>query len=244
MKKRFAAPILLALIALLTACGVKTPAAEPVTDPVPTASAPETQSPPAPAPDEAVPAETPTEPSDELPSGTPDETPEDPAPEPDGLRVLIAYFSCTGNTKTAAERLAAAVDADLYEITPEEPYTADDLDYNADCRANREQNDDAARPAIAGELPELANYDTVLLGYPIWWGTLPRIVQTFVESGDLSGKTVLPFCTSGSSGISQSVSLLQSELPDADVRSGLRMNSVSDADLTAWLTENGLEPKN
>lgn len=244
MKKRYAAPLLLALIAFLSACGAKTPAAEPVTDPVPTASAPETQTPPDDTPDEPAPSETPTGTADVPTAETPDGPAEEPTPEPDGPRVLIAYFSCTGNTKAAAEQLAAAVDADLYEITPEEPYTADDLNYNADCRANREQNDDTSRPAIAGTLPEFESYDTVLLGYPIWWGTLPRIMQTFVESGDFSGKTVLPFCTSGSSGISQSVSLLQSELPDADVRGGLRMNSVSDADLAAWLTENGLELKN
>ena len=114
---------------------------------------------------------------------TPEELPEEevPAEEPEhtGGGTLIAYFSCTGTTKAAAEQLAALIDADLYEIVPEETYTSDDLDYNSDCRANREQNDPDARPAISGELPDLSEYDTILLGYPIWWGQARR---SFIRS--------------------------------------------------------------
>ena len=157
-------------------------------------------------------------------------------------RTLIAYFSCTGTTRAAAEQLAALLDADLVEILPETPYTSDDLNYNSDCRANREQNDPDARPALAAAAPDLSGYDTVLLGYPIWWGTMPKIINTFIESCDFSGKLVLPFCTSGSSSISQSVSALQDALPSADVRDGLRMNGVSTDDLRLWLTENGIQP--
>lgn len=119
-------------------------------------------------------------------------------------RILVAYFSCTNNTEKIAEHIKAALGegADLYEILPEEPYTADDLNYNTDCRANREQEDPSARPAIRGTVENLEQYDVVFLGYPIWWGRPPRIVYTFLESYDWTGKTILPFCTSGSSGYS------------------------------------------
>lgn len=159
-----------------------------------------------------------------------------------GPSTLIAYFSCTGTTRAAAEQLAVLLDADLVEILPETPYTSDDLNYNSDCRANREQNDPDARPALAAAAPDLSGYDTVLLGYPIWWGTMPKIINTFIESCDFSGKLILPFCTSGSSSISQSVSALRDALPSADVRDGLRMNGVSTDDLRLWLTENGIQP--
>ena len=115
--------------------------------------------------------------------------------------VLVAYFSATGNTRTIAEYIADSAKADIYEITPEEPYTDADLDYNSDCRANREQNDDSARPAISGTVENIEQYDTIFLGYPIWWGNAPKIIFTFLESYDFSGKTIIPFCTSGSSPI-------------------------------------------
>lgn len=115
-----------------------------------------------------------------------------------GSKVLVAYFSATGHTKTIAEYLQAALDADLYEIVPQEPYTDPDLDYNTDgCRANQEQNDDAARPAISGSVDNMDGYDVVFIGFPIWWYQAPRIIETFLESYDFSGKTVIPFATSG-----------------------------------------------
>ena len=131
-----------------------------------------------------------------------DPTPTGETPENTDGKVLVAYFSATGHTETIAEYLQTALDADLYEIVPQEPYTADDLDYNTDgCRANREQNDDSARPAISGGVEDMAGYDVVFIGYPIWWGQAPKIVYTFLESYDFSGKTIVPFCTSGGSGM-------------------------------------------
>ncbi len=134
-----------------------------------------------------------------------------PVPQPapsEGRKVLIAYFSATNNTEGIANHLDAILDADLYEITPETPYSAADLDYNADCRANREQNDASARPAISGSVENMEQYDVIFLGYPIWWGQAPKIISTFLESYNLSGKTIVPFCTSGSSGIGSSATNL------------------------------------
>lgn len=124
--------------------------------------------------------------------------PEDLA-EPSGGKVLVAVFSATGNTRPIAQAAVDILGADLYEIVPQEPYTEADLAYYTDCRADREQSDDGARPAISGGVENMGAYDTVLIGYPIWHGRPPRIIYTFLESYDFSGKTVLPFCTSGSS---------------------------------------------
>ncbi|MGN1467348.1 MAG: flavodoxin [Ruminococcus sp.] len=154
---------------------------------------------------------------------------------------LVAYFSCTGNTKAVAERIAELTGADLYEIVPAEPYTDEDLNYNNnDCRANREMNDSSARPAIGSDSIDISDYDTVYIGYPIWWGTMPRIINTFLDTYDLSNKTVMPFCTSGSSGISKSVSDIKAEEPDADIRDGLRASGSSDSGIDEWLSNNGL----
>lgn len=156
---------------------------------------------------------------------------------PGGSGVLVVYFSCTGNTKKDAEKIAALTGGDIYEIVPAEPYSAADLNYNNDdCRANREMNDPTARPAIGGDI---SGYDTVIIGYPIWWGTMPRIINTFIEACELSGKTVLPFCTSGSSGISRSVSDIKAAAPTADVRDGLRTSGAGDAELEKWLRAGG-----
>ena len=142
------------------------------------------------------------EPKNNTAADTADPAPDDTTPESTGGKVLVAYFSATGHTKTIAEYLQTALDADLYEIVPQEPYTADDLDYNTDgCRANREQNDDSARPAISGGVEDMAGYDVVFICYPILWGQAPKIVYTFLESYDFSGKTVIPFATSGGSGM-------------------------------------------
>ena len=142
------------------------------------------------------------EPKNNTAADTADPAPDDTTPESTGGKVLVAYFSTTGHTKTIAEHLQTALDADLYEIVPQEPYTDADLDYNTDgCRANREQNDDAARPAISGSVEDMDGYDVVFIGYPIWWGQAPKIVYTFLESYDFSGKTIVSFCTSGGSGM-------------------------------------------
>ena len=134
----------------------------------------------------------------------PDAAPETPE-EGDAPSTLVAYFSATGNTEGVAELLQTALDADLYEIVPEVAYTSEDLNYSSDdCRANREQNDPDARPAIDGSVENMDSYDVIFLGYPIWWGEAPKIISTFLESYDFTGKTIVPFCTSGSSGIGSS----------------------------------------
>lgn len=127
-------------------------------------------------------------------------------------------------------------------MVPEVPYTAADLNYSNDnCRANLEMNDESARPAIAGEIENIDQYDTIYLGYPIWWGTMPRIINTFIDTYDLSGKTVMPFCTSGGTGITTSVSELRELCPDADVKDGLRgSSSISGDEIRDWISENGL----
>lgn len=171
---------------------------------------------------------------------TPDSTPEPPTPATEP-KALVVYFSCTGNTKSVAEKIAQLTGADLYEIVPAELYTAEDLNYNNDsCRANREMNDTSARPAIGSKSIDISAYDTVYIGYPIWWGTMPRIINTFLDTYDLSGKTVMPFCTSGSSGISKSVSDIRAEEPTADVRDGLRASGSSDSSIDEWISRNGL----
>lgn len=150
---------------------------------------------------------------------------------------LVVYFSATGNTKALAEKIASRSGSDIFEIVPEEKYTSEDLNYNnSDCRANKEQNDESARPAISGEVKNIENYDTVFIGYPIWWGTMPKIINTFLETYDLSGKTVMPFCTSGGSGISSSVTAIKNACPGADVKDGLRGSSGTDAaEIEKWL---------
>lgn len=168
----------------------------------------------------------------------PASSPETPQPDTAG-NAIVVYFSCTGNTKSAAEKIANLSGAEIYEIVPAEPYTSANLNYNDDnCRANREMNDESARPEIGSPAIDLSGYDTVFIGYPIWWGTMPRIINTFLDTYDLSGKTVMPFCTSGSSGISTSVSAIRSAEPSADVRDGLRVSGGSG--IEAWISENGI----
>lgn len=157
-------------------------------------------------------------------------------------KTLVVYFSNTGNTESAANTIAEATGGDIYEIEAMDPYTDEDLDYNNDdCRANTEQNDPAARPEIAGSVENMDEYDTVFIGYPIWWGDAPKIICTFMESYDFTGKTVVPFCTSGGSGISTSENTLKS-LAEANWLEGRRFDSgVSEADIEAWLAEIGLK---
>lgn len=155
-----------------------------------------------------------------------------------GTRVAVIYFSCTGNTRTAAERIRDLTGADLIELVPEQPYTSQDLDYNDEsCRANQEQKDPAARPRIAGQPLDLSQYGTVYLGYPIWWGTAPRIINTFLDTYDLTGKTIRPFCTSGSSGIETSVADIRAAVPEVNVTAGLRVDDPDGSALKAWVRE-------
>ena len=171
---------------------------------------------------------------------------EEPSPEPapqEGADVLVAYFSATGNTENIAEHLTSILDADLYEIVPEEPYTSEDLDYsNSDCRANQEQNDPTARPAISGSVEDLEDYEVVFLGYPIWWGDAPKILSTFLETYDFDGKTIVPFCTSGSSSIGGSVSDLEALTDGATWLEGQRFSgSASQETVSQWVDSLGLD---
>lgn len=153
-------------------------------------------------------------------------------------KTLVAVFSRTGNTLRLAEAAADYLSADFYCIEALEPYTDADIAYYTDCRADREQNDPAVRPAIAGQVENMTQYDTIVLGYPIWHGQAPRIISTFLESYDLSDKTILPFCTSASSGIGSSDTDLHA-LCNANWLDGKRFAADADlGDFTTWLAEN------
>lgn len=159
-----------------------------------------------------------------------------------GSRILVAYFSATNTTKGVAEHIANGLGADLYEIVPEEPYTDADLDYNDNnSRSTIEMNDPDARPAISGSVENMEQYDIVFIGYPIWWGEAPRIVSTFAESYDFSGKTIVPFCTSGGSGIGSSATNLEQLTNGAEWRNGQRLNgSDSQETVMEWVNSLGL----
>lgn len=166
---------------------------------------------------------------------------ETPTEDTNSSKTLLVYFSATGTTKTLAEKISNVSGLDMVELVPENPYTSDDLNYNNDnCRANQEQHDDNARPKISNSIDNFENYDTIILGYPIWWGTMPKLINTFLESYDFTGKTIMPFCTSGGSSIDTSISAIKSECPNANVTSGLRgTGSTSDSQIEEWLTSNG-----
>ena len=155
----------------------------------------------------------------------------------DDAKILVAYFSRTGNTRPLAEHAAELLDADLYEIQAADPYTDADINYgDSDSRTSKEQNDPDARPSIAGSVENMEQYDIVVLAYPIWWGQAPRIISTFIESYDFSGKTIIPFCTSGSSDIGRSAEDLQALCSDDTVWvQGKRFPAGAVEDLEDWL---------
>ena len=156
--------------------------------------------------------------------------------EPESSKVLVVIFSRTGHTKPLAEYIAEDLNADLYEIEAKVPYTDDDIKYYTNCRADREQNDPSARPEIAGELPDVTGYDTVFLGYPIWHGQAPKIIYTFLEGVDLSGKTIIPFCTSHSSPLGTSAENLHPLAPDAAWMEGRRFAIGTTAgEISEWV---------
>ncbi len=132
-------------------------------------------------------------------------------------KTLVVYFSCTGSTELVAEYITETLGADIYAIIPENPYIEADLAYYTNSRADQEQNDPDARPAISGGVENMDIYDTIIIGYPIWHGQAPRIINTFLESYDFSGKTILPFCTSHSSGIGSSADNLHILCPDSTI---------------------------
>lgn len=210
MKRIFALLTALMLLCPLTACGQ-----------------PEVSS----APDSSESTQEESEPSSSLPDVSQPETDEEEN------RVLVAYFSATGNTENIALHLRDILDADLYEIVPEEPYTDADLNYSDDsCRANQEQNDPDARPAISGTPEHPEDYDVVFLGYPIWWGQAPKVMSTFLESCEFGDAVIVPFCTSGSSGIGSSAENLQSLAPDANWLTGQRFSGSADQEeVASWV---------
>ena len=132
-------------------------------------------------------------------------------------KILVAYFSASGVTARAAEEIAQAVGGDLYEIRPAQPYTAADLDWtNKQSRSSLEMTDPACRPAVAGAVADMARYETVFVGFPIWWGVEPRVVDTFLEGYDFAGKVMIPFATSGGSGMPYAQRHLRSQYPELD----------------------------
>ena len=232
------AALLLAALLLLCGCGKTAQPAETAAEPETTAHAPITEAsataPASTAPSESAPAQS-TEPD------APETEPETaPAPEAHS-DTLVVFFSATGTTKGVAERIAKVTNADLYEIIPVEPYTEADLDWHdSDSRTTHEQNDKSARPEIAGERLSMDGYTTIYVGFPIWWGEEPRIMDTFVESYDFTGKTVIPFCTSGGSGIGRSGPNMEALAGTGTWLDGTRHNAgISEEELQNWI--NGLK---
>ena len=160
---------------------------------------------------------------------------------PQNSKAVVCYFSASGVTAKAAERLAEIIDAKVVEITPEKPYTQADLDWrDAESRSSKEKADRSIRPAIKAAQYNLADYEFVFLGFPNWWNTYPNIIASFIEGNDLKGKTIIPFMTSGGSGIENSVKELKESYPDLKFAPGLLMNDVSDEDIETWLKGLGI----
>lgn len=152
-------------------------------------------------------------------------------------KILVAYFSASGVTAKAAKKLAEAAGADLYEIKPQKPYTRADLDWmDKNSRSTIEMNDPASRPAIEGEVPDMEKYDAVFVGFPIWWYVAPTIINTFLEKGRFEGKTIIPFATSGGSGMGKTNEKLKPSCPGAVLLTGKMLNGSQSADsLKAWV---------
>lgn len=151
-------------------------------------------------------------------------------------RILIAYFSATGTTARAAEKLANATDGELYAIVPAQPYTSADLDWNdKQSRSSVEMNDPKLRPAIKSKKENITDYDVVFIGYPIWWNLAPRIINTFIESHDLKGKTVIPFATSGGSTLAGSAAALKKNYPTLNWREGRLLNRADEKSIRNWV---------
>ena len=148
---------------------------------------------------------------------------------------LVAYFSASGVTAKVAENLADAIGADIFEIQPEVPYTKADLNWmDKKARSTIEMSDPTSRPAIAAKCNNMDEYDTIFLGFPIWWYVAPTIINTFLESYNLKGKTIIPFATSGGSGMGRTVDELRKLCPNANWKAGKMVNGVSDKALADW----------
>ena len=193
-------------------------------------------------PETSAPTEQPaTEPS-ESSSTAPAES--EPETQPETGKTLVVYYSASGNTERVAKDIAEAAGADLFEIVPTEVYTNDDLDWtNPDSRVSREHDDESLRdvPLTTTEVPDWDSYDTVFIGYPIWWGIAAWPVDTFVKNNDFTGKTVIPFATSSSSGMGQSGTLLSEMAGTGDWQDGQRFSSgASQSDVADWVSGLGL----
>ena len=151
-------------------------------------------------------------------------------------KAIVVYFSATGTTKSVAEKLAAAVNADILEIEPEQPYTDADLDWNdSRSRSSVEMNNPKSRPAVKVPSKSITGYDVVFIGYPIWWDLAPTVVNTFIENNSLNGKTVVPFATSGGSGIRNSAAQLKKQYPEINWKEGKLLNSASEKTIGKWV---------
>lgn len=225
MKKLTALLLSVVLVLSLAACGSANKPASSTTQPE--TSAPTEQ-----------PATEPSESSSTAPAESEPET------QPETGKTLVVYYSASGNTERVAKDIAEAAGADLFEIVPTEVYTSDDLDWtNPDSRVSREHDDESLRdvPLTTTEVPDWDSYDTVFIGYPIWWGIAAWPVDTFVKNNDFTGKTVIPFATSSSSGIGQSGSLLADMAGTGEWQEGQRFSSgVSSDDVQSWVNGLGL----
>ena len=225
MKKLTALLLSVVLVLSLAACGSANKPASSTTQPE--TSAPTEQ-----------PATEPSESSSTAPAESEPET------QPETGKTLVVYYSASGNTERVAKDIAEAAGADLFEIVPTEVYTSDDLDWtNPDSRVSREHDDESLRdvPLTTTEIPDWDSYDTVFIGYPIWWGIAAWPVDTFVKNNDFTGKTVIPFATSSSSGMGQSGSLLAYMAGTGEWQEGQRFSSgVSSDDVQSWVNGLGL----
>lgn len=152
-------------------------------------------------------------------------------------KTLVAVFSASGVTKAVGKEIARIAGADFFEIVPKEIYTTDDLNWtNKKSRSSVEMNDPAARPEIADTVSDMASYDKVFVGFPIWWGVAPRIIDTFLESYDFAGKTIIPFCTSGGSGVGRSDTALHKDVCGAvKWEKGIQINRPNEDEIKKWL---------
>ena len=225
MKKLTALLLSVVLVLSLAACGSANKPASSTTQPE--TSAPTEQ-----------PATEPSESSSTAPAESEPET------QPETGKTLVVYYSASGNTERVAKDIAEAAGADLFEVVPTEVYTSEDLNWtNPDSRVSREHDDESLRdvPLTTTEVPDWDSYDTVFIGYPIWWGIAAWPVDTFVKNNDFTGKTVIPFATSTSSGMGQSGSLLADMAGTGEWQEGQRFSSgVSSDDVQSWVNGLGL----
>lgn len=225
MKKLTALLLSVVLVLSLAACGSANKPASSTTQP-----------------ETSAPTEQPTTEPSESSSTAPAES--EPETQPETGKTLVVYYSASGNTERVAKDIAEAAGADLFEIVPTEVYTSDDLDWtNPDSRVSREHDDESLRdvPLTTIEVPDWDSYDTVFIGYPIWWGIAAWPVDTFVKNNDFTGKTVIPFATSSSSGMGQSGSLLADMAGTGEWQEGQRFSSgVSGDDVQSWVDGLGL----